>query len=189
MKDSIRNIREVLGMTQEQLAGILGMSRFTMSQFENGNQRMPFLIQNILLQLENEVSGKRQVFLPETDPLYREFIEEIIKEHIDHLQEKKTRLRTSLKSHTKKLKAMEENYATILQQIQVFDSLLLSETSIRKDELVVLRRRTMDALAGTGPHSQDILRDKIVEYESCITQVDSQIAEWEERLRVFRVME
>lgn len=170
----MKNLRNKLGITQQELANYLQVQRSILTRHEGGYKRMPHTAMQKLRRLEIAVNRKHNsaISAAATESIKK------LSEAIDKkLKKEKNNLLVKAAQTERELQKAQSNYKASLQSLAVIYQLLQhlpveEESPGDKHLLQMMEKKALKKLSLYNPASQAVLQARLIGYRAMIAAMD-----------------
>lgn len=170
----MKNLRNKLGITQQELANYLQVERSLLAKHEGGDRRMPHIAMQKLRRLEIVVNRKHNDVI---SVAAKESIKKLSETADKKLKREKNNLLVKAVQTERELQKARNNYQASLQSLAVIHQLLQNipvgeEDPVDKHLLQMMEKKALKKISIYNPASQAVLHARLIGYRAMIAAMD-----------------
>ena len=170
----MKNLRNKLGITQQELANYLQVERSIYAKHENGDKRMPHAAMQKLRKLEIAVNRKHNGAI---SAAATESVKKLSETADKKLKREKNNLLVKAAQTELELQRAQNNYQASLQSLAVIHQLLQNipvgeEDPVDKHLLQMMEKKALKKISLYNPASQAVLQAMLIGYRAMIAAMD-----------------
>lgn len=170
----MKNLRNKLGITQQELADYLQVERSILTKHEGGNKRLPYEAMQKLRTFEIAINRKHNGALSNAA---QESLKKLSDAAEKKLKREKNNLLVKAAQTERELQKAQKNYQASLKSLAVIHQLLqnisMEEQSADDNHLLqMMEKKALKKLSLYNPASQAVLQARLIGYRAMIVTID-----------------